>query len=129
MDKAKNIYRDWRALAVFNPDEIPSVTLNGAKKVKLPAMEFFAKYAEYKVEGTNTPYAPVFSYEGVNLYFFPTFCVLEVNPLTEKTTFFLFRPKVSNEFEAKIIVGETMTAYTDIQLIRDAVRFVKEKSR
>lgn len=129
MDNAENIFHDWGASGVINPEDIPSVTLNGVKQVKLSAMEFFSEYAEYKVDGSDAPYAPVIRYGSVNLYFFPTFCVLEVNPLTESTTFFLFRPKVSNEFEAKIIVGETMVAYSDIQLIRDAVRFVKERSR
>lgn len=129
MDNSNNVFHDWKAMGVVNPDEIPSVTLNGTKQVKLPATEFFAEYAEYKVNGSNTPYAPVINFEGANLYFFPTFCVLEVSPLTEKTTFFLFSPDAANEFEAKIIVGETMTAHPDIRLIRDAVRFVKERSR
>lgn len=128
MNLEKNIFHGWKPMGVVNPDEIPTVTLDGYKQVKQPATEYFAKYAEYKVNGGITPFAPAIEFEGAKLYFFPRFCVLEVEPLTEKTTYFLFGPNVANEFEAKVIVAETMTAFPEIQILRDAVRFVKDRS-
>lgn len=122
-----NVFESWVIHGAIH-DGIPVI---GNGSIKQGAISYFAEYGEAKSDNGYCDFPmSLFGNDGTfnlqcNLHFYPQFCVLEMFPDSDRTTFIAFRPDTPTPEEARKKLYSVMVLYQGKRLLRDAVGFIK----
>jgi hypothetical protein len=103
-DAFSQAFAEWRVLDVIGPDKIRKITLDGIPGVCEGAIRHFREYAHLQLG--SAPYVPYVSNAHMALYFFPTFCVAEFLPYTDRTKMVVFSPASDEPLLASMTVAK-----------------------
>lgn len=100
VDSGRLDFSDWIIQDYLQLTKIPDRKVDGDME-KLPAQEYFAKYAEYETD-TGHAYAPSIEYGELSVIFYPLFMVIENHSTRPEACFLVIKPNKKLQMETKI---------------------------